>query len=134
MTRHPSVKAVPLDRIVSDYGATNFRHALAVFIAKHNHPGLTRVQLQNSARNIVLPFQRLPVFHKIKFWNEDAQRRSNTSETLDAVHVRPRKQDRSRSGWIPARFDTVLVDVGATGLSSVEGEPRDYSSELEDIY
>jgi hypothetical protein len=49
MTHHPTVKAVPLDKIVLDYGATNFRHTLAVFIASHNHPGLTRVQLQNSA-------------------------------------------------------------------------------------
>lgn len=109
MTRFPSVSGVPFDKLVSDYGAIDFRQALTVFIAGHNNPDLTRRHLQHAAYRVFLPFQRVPVFHKIKFWNFDAQGRSEALDTLDVAHVRPRRK--GKKGWIPARMDTVLVDL-----------------------
>lgn len=119
MTRHPSVNSVSFEDIVSDYGAVDFRQSLAVFIADYNNPNLTRPQLQNAAFQIILPFRRVPVFHKIRFWNEDPQGRSEASDTFDVAHVRPRKK--GTNGWIPARFDTVLVDLSAENFAGVAG-------------
>jgi hypothetical protein len=122
MTRYPSVRGVSFETLVNDYGAIDFRQALTVFIANCNNPNLTRRELQHAAFRIRLPFQRLPMFHKIKFWNEDPQGRADASDILDAVHVHPRKKGKGGS-WIPARFDTVLVNIDAEPRSSgVEGE------------
>lgn len=71
MTKWPTLTAVPLPVLVTQYGAHDFRNELAIFVSNKNHPGLTALQIRNTARNIILPFQRLPVFHKIKFWNTD---------------------------------------------------------------
>lgn len=120
MTRHPSVNSVSFDDLVSDYGAIDFRQALTVFIANHNSPDLTRAQLQQAAFEILLPFQRVPIFHKIRFWNEDPQGRLDASDTIDVAHIRPKRK--GKKGWIPARFDTVLVDLDAEDFAGVTGE------------
>ncbi|KAG1764356.1 hypothetical protein EDD22DRAFT_979080 [Suillus occidentalis] len=56
MTKHPTVKRVPLDRIVQDYGATFFTAALARYVVGRNQPGLSAVQLEREAAHIILPF------------------------------------------------------------------------------
>jgi hypothetical protein len=71
--------------------------------------------------NTILPFQRLPLFHKIKFWTEDPQGRENATETLDVAHCHSRRQSKSGSKWMAARFDMVLVDLGSGDLSGIEG-------------
>ena len=120
ITRWPSVYRVSFDDFAADYGAADFRQALTVFIANYNNPNLNRTQLQHAAFRIILSFQRLPAFHKLKFWNEDPQGQSDASDTLDVAHVRPQKRGKNGS-WIPAWFDTVLVNINATGLSGVAG-------------
>jgi hypothetical protein len=123
MTRNPSAAAVALPLLGSDYGARDFRHELSLFIAKQNHPTITPAQLRNTARNIILPFQRVPVFHKVKFWNADPHKREHGIETLDVAHARPKQKDKRRDRWRPGRFDTVLVkvardDTSRTGIHS----------------
>jgi hypothetical protein len=110
MVKHPSVRAVPLVALDCEYGAHKFRHELTVFIAHENYPTLTPAQLLNTARNVKLPFQTLPVFHKIRFWNADPQGRFHAPETLDVAHVIPGRMDPKRQQWKPGRFDTVLVN------------------------
>ncbi|KZT19755.1 hypothetical protein NEOLEDRAFT_1077268, partial [Neolentinus lepideus HHB14362 ss-1] len=112
MAQHPTLKAVPLAILRTDYGARFFVDALARFVAQYNHPGFTPAQVEDAAGDVFLPFQTLPVFHKIKFSNEDLLRIGGPVETSDAVHVRPAKSD-SRGRPIPARFDTVLVNLGS---------------------
>ncbi|KAI1782523.1 hypothetical protein LXA43DRAFT_1143098, partial [Ganoderma leucocontextum] len=109
MTKHPSRKAVPLDEIISHshYGATFFVPAFARFIVQHNNPALSLRQIEDRARYFRLPFGSLPVYHRIKFWNEVIF----GPDTLDSIHVHPRQSSSSEDIVIPARFDTALVDV-----------------------
>ncbi|KZT20962.1 hypothetical protein NEOLEDRAFT_1074287 [Neolentinus lepideus HHB14362 ss-1] len=111
MTCHPTLKAVPVSTLKTDYGALFFEAAFARFVVQYHDPKLSPGQVERSAENVYLPFQRLPVFHKIKFWIEDPFNRDIGAETSDAVHVRPARQD-SRGRDVPARFDTVLVNLG----------------------
>ncbi|EIW51487.1 uncharacterized protein TRAVEDRAFT_41080 [Trametes versicolor FP-101664 SS1] len=111
MTRHPSRRAVPLAEVISlsHYGARFFTPALTRFIVQWRHPEWTSRQVEYHADDFILPFERLPVFHRIKFWNEAIYGK----ETVDSVHVHPRQthDGASREIVTPARFDTVLVRV-----------------------
>ena len=121
MTIHPSVRAVPLASIISKYGATFFKPALARYVARMNDPSLTTVaQVERLAQDIDLPFNTIPVYHNIKFWNTDAHGREETSDLLDSVHVKPSRSD-NRGKGVPARFDTVLVNDGDGGHAGVSG-------------
>ncbi|KAF5388369.1 hypothetical protein D9615_000743 [Tricholomella constricta] len=107
MTRHPTRKSVSLSEIMYMYGATFFPAALARFVVQFNHPTRTRRQIEEDAADIHIPFSTLPVFHRIKFWNEEFH--GNT--TLDSLHVYPQKVDEHGNVIAPARFDTALVRV-----------------------
>lgn len=90
MTKQPSVSRVPLDILEANYGASNFRAALARFIVSTNAPDLTRNQLENEIHNIDLPW-RLPVWHRIKFVHEDPF--NGLSSTIDSIHIQPARED-----------------------------------------
>ncbi|KAI0370148.1 hypothetical protein BV20DRAFT_944964 [Pilatotrama ljubarskyi] len=122
MTRHPTRKAVPLADIISDshYGATFFIPALARFVAQFNNPSLTLNQIEERAADVLLPVSTLPVYHKIKFWNNDVYGAS----TLDSIKAYPSSRRRPGSDvYVPARFDTALVRVrsGPDGERSTSG-------------
>ncbi|KAG1748112.1 hypothetical protein EDB19DRAFT_1630396 [Suillus lakei] len=120
MTKHPTVKRVPLDRIVQDYGATFFTAALARYVVGRNQPGLSAVQLEREAAHIILPFDTVATFHRIKFHAIDARGFRDSSVTVDSVHSQPSRKDK-RGHTIPARFDTVLVNEGDGGITGVDG-------------
>ncbi|KAG1719600.1 hypothetical protein EDB19DRAFT_1970800 [Suillus lakei] len=119
MTKHPTVKRVPLDRIVQDYGATVFTAALARYVVGRNQPGLSAVQLEQEAAHIILPFDTVATFHRIKFHAIDARGFQDSSVTVDSVHSQPSRKDK-RGHTIPARFDTVLVNEGDGGITGVD--------------
>jgi hypothetical protein len=114
MPKHPTAKAVTIDRLVDDYGATFFREALARYITQLRHAEdpnpLHERALEILARDIHFPFRTLPVFHKIKWVSVDSRGHGDATVTLDSVHARP--QRRSGSGLLPRRSDTVLVNLG----------------------
>jgi hypothetical protein len=110
MARHPTVTTVPLNKLGSEYGACDFRQELSLFVAHQNFPHFSRNQHQNVALNVILPFQHIPVFHKIKFWLSSAQPTVlNAPQVLDVAHVRPQQGRKNRDGQKSGRFDTVLV-------------------------
>ena len=122
VTKWPSVKAVDLDDLVKDYGATFLREALRrhIVIAQHVGPPLTRHQLEQHILYTNLPFTSLPVYHKLKFVIAAGSSQAK-AVTLDAIHARPERRSR-RETTIPARFDTALLRVGSgeeTGLQGV---------------
>ena len=119
MTKHPTVRAVPVDRLVEVYGATYFRPALARFIALANDPTLSRAQLEAKLRSIRMPFHAVPVWHRIKYLREDPVLK--TTVTTDSIHVRPSTTD-SRGCMVPGRFDTALVNEGMGGDTGIEGK------------
>jgi hypothetical protein len=94
------------------------------FIAKQNYPNLTPNQLRNIAYNVILPFQHILVFHKIKFWNLDPHYQFTGHKALNVAHAQPKKMDKHWNKWLPSCSDTVLVktnDDGAnrTGIHSM---------------
>ncbi|KAG1845128.1 hypothetical protein DFJ58DRAFT_801574, partial [Suillus subalutaceus] len=119
MTKHPTVKRVQLDRIVQEYGATFFTAALAHHIVGRNHPGLSAAQLEREAAHIILPFDTVATFHRIKFNTINAHGIQDSSVTVDSVHCQPSQEDK-RGYTIPARFDTVLVNEGDGGITGVD--------------
>ncbi|KAG2064838.1 hypothetical protein BDR04DRAFT_1130628 [Suillus decipiens] len=110
MTKHPSAKAVSIQKLVEDYGATHFREALARYIACHgqsDHPAPLRNRaLDHLAGDICFPFHSLPVFHKIKWCSIDTGGHAKGHVTLDSAHVKPQQKLGSR--LIDRRSDTVL--------------------------
>lgn len=119
MTKHPTKRAVPIDRLVEVYGATYFRPALARFIALTNDPKLSRAQLEAKLRSVRMPFRTVPVWHRIKFLREDPA--SKTTITADSIHVQPPTID-SHGHRVPGRFDTALVNEGTGGNTGIEGK------------
>ncbi|KAG1863043.1 hypothetical protein F4604DRAFT_1882211 [Suillus subluteus] len=111
MTKHPTVKRVQLDCIVQEYGTTFFTAALAHYIVGRNHP---------EAAHIILPFDTVATFHRIKFNTINAHGIQDSSVTVDLVHCQPSQEDK-RGDTIPAHFDTVLVNEGDGGIMGVDG-------------
>ncbi|TFK52086.1 hypothetical protein OE88DRAFT_1679776 [Heliocybe sulcata] len=120
MARHPSAKAVPFSSLVADYGAASFRDALARFVVKWRNPSLTAAQVERSLGSIYFRFRTVPVFHKIKFYNEHAMGYDGSTQALDVVRVRPSRKDK-RQHTVPGRFDTVLVNDGTGAAFGVQG-------------
>jgi hypothetical protein len=115
MPRHPSVCSVPLESLITNYGATYIREALARFVIATNHPDWTRRQVEDTALDVFLPFRALPVFHKIKF----VTMCHDNLEVVDSIHVRPARRHARQSQAVPGRFDTALICVGGPGHQQV---------------
>jgi len=124
MTREP-VASLTLDKVASEYGASNFHNALATFLAKFKNPASSSQIPQPTVPQFNLDFNRVSVFHKIKLWIHDPQGLAEIEDTLDVVHSR-RATTTRRGRKLPARFDTVLVDISSDSDESdhcgVEGE------------
>jgi hypothetical protein len=119
MTKRPSARAVPIDRVINVYGATYFRPALARFIALANNSALTRDQLEGNLHDVRIPFRKVHVWHRIKFLREDPV--SNKTITADSIHIQPSTTD-TRGRSMPGRFDTALVNDGTGGDTGIEGK------------
>ena len=102
MAHNPSAKAVSFDDLARRYGAVDFQDALANFVAHINLPDTSATAQRTQAADMLIPFQSVPVYHKIKFTS------NHTSEILDAVHVQPEQRD-ARGCMIPLQFNTVIV-------------------------
>ena len=118
MTRHPTLKNVSISDISSPngYGAVNFEPALCQFVAQFQNPKLTRRQIEDASYDIHLPFYSLPVFHKIKFWNEEL----HGNITMDSIHAYPAKI-KDDIVIRASRFDTVLVFLQKPGNAADGG-------------
>ncbi|KIM46872.1 hypothetical protein M413DRAFT_16473 [Hebeloma cylindrosporum] len=116
MTRHPTCKSVSLEDITSPdgYGAQNFETALCQFIVQFQNPKIMHCQIEEASYHVHLPFRSLPVFHKIKFWNEQVH--GNT--TLDSIHAYS-AQMKNGSITRPSRFDTALVFLKKSDITGM---------------
>ena len=92
MTKHPSMTAVPLNRLQDAYGAPLFKVTLQRFISTTNDGNQTRQQLERSLWRIHLPFNQLPVWHVIKFMRSDPL--TGTHSTADSIHIKPAYHDK----------------------------------------
>ncbi|KAG1877205.1 hypothetical protein F4604DRAFT_1880467 [Suillus subluteus] len=118
MMKHPSVKAITINSLRDNYGASFFRAALAHYIVLHTHPDAnTQAQVEHAAAHIYIPFTSLPIFHKVRYNTVDSASRKDESVTIDSVHCQPARRDK-KGNAIPGRFDTVLVNCGNGGEKS----------------
>jgi len=87
LTTYPSEKGVSFESLANQYGAIDFQDALADFIIQHNCPELSASAAQRCAGNTLIPFQRVSVFHKIKFANCDDSDQDSDKRTVDVIHI-----------------------------------------------
>ncbi|KAL0572117.1 hypothetical protein V5O48_009844 [Marasmius crinis-equi] len=121
ISRHPTVKSVPFTKIISDYGATHFREALARYIVGVRHPELSTRTLVRESERLYLPFFRVPVWHKVKWTTPDMYSLTEMGTVIvDSAHVNPARTNK-RGHVVPGRFDTVLVNLGNGGTFGVSG-------------
>ncbi|PIL34532.1 hypothetical protein GSI_03310 [Ganoderma sinense ZZ0214-1] len=122
MTRHPSVRGVPVHELPDKYGATFFRDALKRFVVEHNSSGsLSRAQVESAAAGIYFPFAKVPVWHRIKFWISDPYDLTrHILPSSDTAHAHPERKGKYDT-TVPGRFDTVLVNDGTGGVTGVQG-------------
>ena len=124
MTKHPSRKSVRFTALVNDYGATFFTDALARYLVTFSHPNLPLHEVEQHARYFAIPFQTVPVFHKIKYTSRDPYSKNPIEVVVDSIHAQPRAK-RKKGDIQPARFDTALIndgtgdEIGLNGMSFI---------------
>ncbi|KAJ7673177.1 hypothetical protein DFH06DRAFT_1266823 [Mycena polygramma] len=116
MTNNPTLKAVRLTRLVTDYGAKFFRDALARYVVQLNYPTLSRAQVEARSRDLNFSFNSVPVFHRIKFTTVHRSRARGLHRRL---YTRPTIKN---GEVLPARFDTALINDGTGGMRGDAGE------------
>ena len=122
MTRHASVKAVKFADLAPRYGAMYFRDALSRFVVQHNHPELTTAQQERAAASIYFHFNKIPAYHKVKFWLEDPHGLALPgTELCDVVHCRPTRKNKHGDD-VPGRFNTALVRISGSEDHSIHCE------------
>ena len=95
MTKNPSKKAVHFTQLREAYGATFFTDALVRYLIGFTFPNLPRHQIEQRAQALALPFNTVPVFHKIKFTSLDLYTQTHPTEVIvDAIHVKPATKDK----------------------------------------
>ncbi|KAG0693995.1 hypothetical protein DFH29DRAFT_985378 [Suillus ampliporus] len=125
MMKHPSAKAINIDKLVEDYGATYFHKALACYITQLNHTNdpipFCSQTLDVLASSVHFPFQTLPTFHKIKWLSVDSCGHGDAAVTLDSVLARPQRS----SGSCPSTHcsDMALMSLGPNtdACAGIEG-------------
>ncbi|KAJ7740654.1 hypothetical protein B0H14DRAFT_3897972 [Mycena olivaceomarginata] len=79
-------------RRVSSTSTTCTLHVVSSTFASRSP--LTKRQIEALARDFYTPFQKVSVYHKMKFWNGDALGRENGADVVDTVHVKPGYQNK----------------------------------------
>ena len=117
MTRFPSLYSVSIEDLISKYGATLFRSAIARFATVWRNPQITRLRLEQDIQDVHIPFTTVSVYHRIRY-------RDKTFEvpTVDSIQIRPNRMDK-KGQTIAGRFDTALVHYGNGERMGIHGEP-----------
>jgi len=126
IAKYPTA-SMTIEHICRDYGASDFRTALAKFLVHYQDPQVPRPEPQDTVPHFNFDFTLIPVFQKMKIQIKDPQGHPEADDTLDVVHTR--RQSKARSGRkLSARFDTVLVNVspdnGQGERSGIQGGLR----------
>ncbi|KAF7308147.1 hypothetical protein HMN09_00662400 [Mycena chlorophos] len=120
MTKSPSVNGILLDDLPSKYGVHLFREAFSRYVVSFNHPEYSKRRIEDTASDVLFPFQKLSAFHKVRFWNDDPFGREGSPDAFDVLHIKPAYTDR-RGRTVPGRFDVALVNDGTGSHFGVAG-------------
>ena len=119
MPMHPSLQQVSLETISTAYRATYICDALARFVVATRNPALTAHQVETATLDVFLPFSKLPVFHKIKFYIQQ----DGESSVVDSIHAHPALPNgKRRRRPCAARFDPALVNTGQGEVTGIQGK------------
>jgi hypothetical protein len=129
MAKHPSAHSISLHSLKDDYGATFFQAALARFVAQYQNPNFTKAQVEAASLNIHIPFQKLSVYHRIKFVSRDPYSLDHIQTVVDSIHAQPARLDKYGK-IIPGRFDTGLINYKNGGVRGVKGQCSVYTCNI----
>ncbi|KAJ3818442.1 hypothetical protein F5880DRAFT_1491390 [Lentinula raphanica] len=111
-TKFPTAKSVPFEKLedstLEGYGAPTFEYAVKRFIAHFRNPEFTPGEVDDMTAFLSLPFRSVPVWHRMKFRNEDLYGKT----TVDVVSAYPRRLNAQSHRVVQtSHFDAVLVRV-----------------------
>ncbi|KAN0140650.1 hypothetical protein V8E53_001477 [Lactarius tabidus] len=118
ISKFPSIQSLSLETIETEYGAEHFRTALRCYVVRSNSPDLTTAQVEHSLWDVNLPFQHLPVWHRIKYLRTEIY--TGQTQTVDSIHAYPDKTDK-HGRPVPGRFDTAFINDRNGGDTGVNG-------------
>ncbi|KAJ7715882.1 hypothetical protein B0H16DRAFT_1804709 [Mycena metata] len=102
MTNNPTLKAVRLTSVATDYGTMFFRDALARYATHLNYPTLSAAQVEARSQDLTFSFNSIPIFHRIKFTTEDPYTvRGPEDSIIDSIHVHGTGQMTGVTGVYP---------------------------------
>ena len=111
MAKHPTHRGVLIDDICTNYGATDFIPALSRFILQYQHPDYSKAQIQVLSESFHIPFSKISVFHRLKFFSYDPYSLNPLDEVVtDSIHVDPSHFDKYGKE-VPGRFDTAIIQI-----------------------
>ena len=120
MTKFPSEKAVSFDTLKENYSASMFKHALTHFIIRRQNPGMSHAAVERHIPSRNLSFNKVPVYHKAKFWVGHKEAHHLQSDEYDVLHDYPATKDAEKKE-IPGRFDTAMINTGDGDYIGVKG-------------
>ena len=120
LTKAPSLQYVPFETLHEDYGALYIEDALARFVAEHDNPDASARRIERIAEGIEMPFPRVHMYHKAKFWLGHAEEHPLSSNKYDTIYAKPARTN-AKGITIPGRFDPVLVNQGFADSICIEG-------------
>jgi hypothetical protein len=106
MAKHPTVQSVPINQLMSLYGATFFCAVFARFVILWRNPQTTRARLEQEILDVHIPFINVSVYHQIRFRDKFL-----SETTVDSIQALPSRKDK-KGRTIPGRFDPGLVYCG----------------------
>ena len=115
MARFPTICQVPIEDLISHYGATDFRQAFVCFVIQQRYPGIQRAQMEYEVADFRLPFTTTSVYHCIKFRKVDQEQWSSIA---DSIHIQPCHCDK-KGHIISGRFDAALLDSSRKGQTGI---------------
>ncbi|KAH9946551.1 hypothetical protein B0H21DRAFT_693435 [Amylocystis lapponica] len=113
------MKSLSFADIISKFRASEFRDSLAQFVVRYCQPGLSQARIREQAEDLHLPFNRISVYHKAKFWLGDSEHHRLSSDEFDVVHAQC-SYTNGHNKDIVARFDTAFINNGAGQFSGVQ--------------
>jgi len=91
MAKHPTNYGVPID------------------ITQYQHPDYSKAQVEATSESLHIPFSKISVFHRIKFFSYDSYSLNPLDEIVaDSIHIDPTHSDKYNK-VVPGRFDTAII-------------------------
>lgn len=122
LAKGASATKVPIGKLVVDYAATNFEHALRRFIQQFRKQK-TQSLLRRNVADIPLP-STFDIWHRVKFQTTypSLSEGDGQNDTHDIADAAPLRLDSQKRHMLPARFDTVFIDETGAEETGIDGE------------